>query len=87
LTAPKWQFNGLLADGTNAGFMLNTDFEIFYNLTLNPTTGQTTCSLNSVCGLATPNTCGSGCQVASTFKQALNYSKVYLQDSLLCVIM
>ncbi len=31
----KWQFDGLQADGvTNAGFMLNTDFELFYNLTL-----------------------------------------------------
>jgi hypothetical protein len=34
-TTPKWQFNGVNAtDGSDAGFMLNTDFELFYNLTL-----------------------------------------------------
>jgi hypothetical protein len=34
-STPKWQFNGnnLTNDG-NAGFMLNTDFELFYDLTL-----------------------------------------------------
>ena len=81
LSAPKWQFNGLLANGNSAGFMLNTDFELFYNLTLNPTTAQTTCLLNPVCGLPTPNTCKTNCQVAPTFKQALSYSKVYLINS------
>ncbi len=32
---PKWQYNGINAtDGSDAGFMLNTDFELFYNVTL-----------------------------------------------------
>jgi hypothetical protein len=25
---PKWQFRGKLANGTEGGFMLNTDFEL-----------------------------------------------------------
>jgi hypothetical protein len=42
-----------LSDGSNAGFMLNTDFELFYNLTLD-SNAKATCNLNSVCGLSTP---------------------------------
>ena len=74
-TPAKWQFKGTLADGTGSGFMLNTDFELFYNLTLDAN-GQTTCTLNHLCGLSTPDTCSGKCPVASTFNQAEAYSKV-----------
>jgi len=74
-TTPKWQYDGInTTDGSDAGFMLNTDFELFYNLTLD-TNAKTTCNLSPLCGLSLPNTCGSSCPVASTFKQALAYSK------------
>jgi len=71
---PKWQFFGQLADGTNNGIMLNTDFELFYNLTLDPTTAKTTCTLNSTCGLT--NSCNNYCPMSTTFNQALSYSTV-----------
>jgi len=74
-STPKWQFNGVNAtDGSNAGFMLNTDFELFYNLTLD-SNAKATCTLSSTCGLSSPDTCGNSCSVASTFNQALGYSK------------
>ena len=57
--------------------MLNTDFELFYNLTLD-TTAKTTCTLTPTCGLSTPNTCSGSCQPATTFSQALGYSKVFI---------
>ena len=72
----KWQYNGLsTVDSSNAGFMLNTDFELFYDLTLD-SNAKTTCTLNPLCGLLTPNTCTGSCPVAPTFNQALAYSKV-----------
>jgi hypothetical protein len=27
-STPKWEFKGFLSNGTSAGFMLNTDFEL-----------------------------------------------------------
>ena len=57
--------------------MLNTDFELFYDLTLN-TNAKTTCVLDHLCGLSTPDTCSGKCAVASTFNQAEAYSKVSL---------
>ena len=75
-TPAKWQYKGTLADGTGSGFMLNTDFELFYNLTFDATSAKTTCTLNPTCGLSTPNTCSGSCQPATTFSQALGYSQV-----------
>jgi Peroxidase len=34
-TGPRWEFRADFQDHNNAGFMFNTDFELFYNLTLN----------------------------------------------------
>ena len=75
---PKWQFNGNLSDGSQAGFMLNTDFELFYDLTLDSTTARATCSFsNSVCGIPpTTGSCPPLCQTASTYSQAQSYSQV-----------
>ena len=73
---PKWQFNGKLANGAQAGFMLNTDVELFYNLTLDATTAQATCILKPTCALSTPNKCSGSCPPAATLNQALSYSKV-----------
>jgi hypothetical protein len=69
---PKWEFKATLADGSNAGFMLNTDFEIFYNITLD-SNAKLTCTLNHTCGLT--NSCSSYCPKASTFSTAYNYAK------------
>lgn len=71
-TAPKWQFNGKLSDGTGAGFMLNTDFALYYNLTLD-SNAQVTCSLSPTCGLS--NSCTNSCAMATTFNQAHTYSQ------------
>ena len=57
--------------------MLNTDFEVFYDLTLD-SNARATCNLNPLCGLSTPDACSGSCPVASTFNQALAYSKVRL---------
>lgn len=56
--------------------MLNTDVELFYDLTSDPVTGQATCQLNPTCGLDKPATCAGSCPVASTFSQTLTYAKV-----------
>jgi len=69
---PKWEFKATFADGSNAGFMLNTDFEIFYNLTLD-SNAQLTCSLSNTCGLT--NSCSNNCPMSSTFSTAYKYSQ------------
>jgi len=69
---PKWQFKAKSAEGSNAGFMLNTDFEIYYNLTLD-SNAKLTCTLNHTCGLT--NSCSNYCPMASTFSIAHNYSQ------------
>ena len=79
-SVPKWQFNGnSIVDGSLAAFMLNTDFELFYELTLD-SNAKSTCTLSPSCGLSTPNTCSGSCPVASTFNQAQQYSKVRHQN-------
>lgn len=70
---PKWQFLGFTHIGDSAGFMLNTDFEIFYNLTLD-NDGKLTCKLDTSCGPS--YTCdGKDCPMANTFLQAYKYSQ------------
>jgi hypothetical protein len=54
--------------------MFNTDFEMFYDLTLNETTAEATCKLNHTCGET--NTCDGSCPKATTFAKSLNYAKV-----------
>jgi hypothetical protein len=76
-TSPyKWQFNGSLADGETAGFRLNTDFELVYDLTLDPNTAQATCLFNSGCGLSSVSPCTPPCQLALTFIQIQRYAEV-----------
>ena len=80
-TVPKWQYNGnSIVDGSIAGFMLNTDFELFYELSLD-SNAKSTCTLTTSCGLTTPDTCNGSCPVASTFNQAQQYSKVTTMTS------
>ena len=76
-SSPKWQFIWKEKNSDNDGFMLNTDVEIFYDLTLD-SDAKATCKLDASCGLATPDTCSGSCPKASTFDQALAYSKVLI---------
>jgi len=71
VTSPKWEFKADFSDKVSAGFMFNTDFEIFYNLTLN-SNGQTTCILNHTCGVT--NSCTNYCPKSSTFATAYTYA-------------
>ncbi len=43
-------YNATAADKFVGKTMFNTDFEMFYNLTLDPATSQTVCNLNPLCG-------------------------------------
>lgn len=78
---PRWQFDGFTPSGSVAGFMINTDFEIFYDMSLDKN-GKLTCNLDTTCGV--PNTCQhNDCQTASTFQQAYRYSQncpAFLRD-------
>ena len=79
-SAPKWQFVwNNETDVAKNGFMLNTDVELFYDLTLD-SDAKATCQLDTSCGLKTPDTCSGSCPKASTFDQALAYSKVTKLD-------
>jgi len=68
----KWEFKAKFADGSNAGFMFNTDFELFYNVTLDAD-AKATCDLDHLCGLT--NTCTNKCPMSSTFQTAYTYSQ------------
>lgn len=68
----KWEFKANYPNGTNAGMMFNTDFEIFYNLTLDAN-AMATCKLNHLCGLT--NSCSGYCPISSTFQTAYTYSQ------------
>ncbi len=45
----KWEWKGTWSDGSPAGMMLNTDFEMRFDLALNATTAQSGCQVNSDC--------------------------------------
>ena len=64
-----------MAGGSDAGFMLNTDVELFYDLTLDTESGKPTCQVTPTCGFK-PDTCAGSCPVADTFNQTVSYSKV-----------
>lgn len=70
---PKWEYQGQLADKSDAGFMLNTDMELFYDLTVDTESGKPTCLVTPTCGFK-PDTCAGSCPVADTFNQAVSYS-------------
>ena len=69
----KWQFNGN-RNGGEVSFMLNTDFELYYDLKTDKS-GRTTCKLEPSCGL--DQSCKpENCRPSKTFGQAHSYSEV-----------
>jgi hypothetical protein len=60
--------------------MFNTDFEMFYDLTLNETSAEATCKLNHTCGVT--DTCEGSCPKATTFAKSLSYTKVSVSSFL-----
>ena len=58
--------------------MLNTDYEVFYDLQMDFSSGRTTCILNHMCGM-NGNCQPEECQPASTFQQSKNYAEVLHQ--------
>ena len=77
-----WQWQAVDRAGQEY-FMLNTDFEIFFDLELDGN-GQTICTLDNSC--IHKHTCGRDglCPKAATFDQALSYAHVSL--CLLCFV-
>lgn len=70
-TKQHWQWEAELPDGS-VSMMLNTDFEIFFDLELDET-GKTTCTLDPEC--YTEGTCGENniCAMAETYGQGAKY--------------
>lgn len=77
----KWQWEGYYVDapplspGEKPIFMLNTDFYVFFNITLNAE-GQATCQLDTNCGRQ--GTCGlfGKCGLSPTYPLGLEYANV-----------
>ena len=49
----KWQFGSLNSEGTDIGTRLNTDLELLYDLTIDNSTGQCSCTIGGDCEKAT----------------------------------
>ena len=49
----KWQFGSLNSEGTDIGTRLNTDLELLYDLTINDSTGECSCTVGSDCDIVT----------------------------------
>jgi len=49
----KWQFGSLNSAGTDIGTRLNTDLELLYDLTINNSTGECSCTVGSDCEIVT----------------------------------
>ena len=49
----KWQFGGINSEGTDIGTRLNTDLELLYDLTIDESTGECTCTVGSDCDIVT----------------------------------
>ena len=49
----KWQFGSLNSEGTNIGTRLNTDLELLYDLTIDESTGECSCTVGSDCDIVT----------------------------------
>ena len=49
----KWQFGSLNSEGTDIGTRLNTDLELLYDLTIDESTGECTCTVGSDCDIVT----------------------------------
>ena len=64
---PKYQFNGKdRTTGEEAGFMLNTDFALFYDMDIDTDNGQCLCDVNI----------GGTCLPGNTFTDALEFANV-----------
>jgi hypothetical protein len=53
--------------------MFNTDFEMFYDLTLEEETAKTTCTLDPMCG---ETDCTDKCPKSSTYELSMKFSQV-----------
>ena len=72
---PHWQWEAFDAEDNETYFMLNTDFEIFFDLDLDAN-GKAVCTLDNTC--AETMTCGKHniCNMAKTFDQGKKYVEV-----------
>ena len=70
-----WQWKAIDPVDGEEYFMLNTDFELFFDLDLNGE-GQAVCILDNTCD--STHTCGKNgiCPKAETFDQAATYAQV-----------
>ena len=49
----KWQFGGINSEGTDIGTRLNTDLELLYDLTIDESTGECSCTVGADCDIVT----------------------------------
>ena len=49
----KWQFGSLNSEGTDIGTRLNTDLELLYDLTIDESTGECSCTVGADCDIVT----------------------------------
>ena len=49
----KWQFGSLNSEGTDIGTRLNTDLELLYDLTIDESTGEYSCTVGADCDIVT----------------------------------
>ena len=70
-----WQWKAIDPLDGEVYFMLNTDFELFFDLELNGD-GEAVCILDNTC--AAKHTCGKHgiCPMAETYEQASTYAQV-----------
>jgi hypothetical protein len=71
-----WQWKAIDPVDGEVYFMLNTDFELFFDLELNGD-GQAVCILDNTC--ASKHTCGKNgiCPKSKTYDQAAAYAQVF----------
>ena len=72
---PHWQWEAFDKKKNLTFFMLNTDFELFFDLDLDEE-GKAVCDLDTTC--IASNTCGkrNTCRLAKTFHQGKKYIEV-----------
>ena len=78
----KWQFGSLNSEGTDIGTRLNTDLELVYDLTIDDSTGQCSCTIGGDCEKATDSydlvETYAEVSVFFHFKNVLSYVGTYL---------
>ena len=72
---PHWQWEAFDAEDNETYMMLNTDFELFFDLDLDAN-GKAVCNLDITC--IASNSCGkkNTCRLANTFEQGKKYNDV-----------